>query len=237
MTIGHNLTISSVYRCVKRMNDRKAREFARREQDILDATLALLLGEQWETLSVDKIARHTGIGKGTVYKHFGCKDDIYARLLLDNYQRILMHFQQIAADKSLTGVQQVRHMLIYAFEHHRDNIAEQRMHVHFIQNAFRERLSRTYQQQLIENEQHFTAAFGQAIKQGIAEGDVNPDMPLDVMMAGMKATFEGAMIMLQEDSGCYQPSVQTREQQNIYMKYVVDYMIAALIRQPIGEQK
>ncbi|MGB0466940.1 MAG: TetR/AcrR family transcriptional regulator [Pontibacterium sp.] len=218
------------------MSGRKEREFERRERDILDSTLALLSGENWEGLSVDKIARHTGIGKGTVYKHFECKDDIYAHLLLDNYQLMLVEFERFAADERLTGVQQMRGMLLYAFEFHRDNVAHQNMHVHFIQRSFRERISDTYLQQLHVSEKQFTEAFGKAVYKGITEGDVNPDMPEDIMMAGMNATFEGAIVTLQEGGSCTQQQMETAEQKNTYINHVVDYMIAALISQPADIQ-
>ncbi|WP_428034461.1 TetR/AcrR family transcriptional regulator [Amphritea sp.] len=219
------------------MSDRKSREFKRRERDILDCTLKLLSGEQREILSVDKIAQHTGIGKGTVYKHFASKDDIYARLLLDNYQSILAEFKRIATDDTLTGVQQMRGMLLYAFQYHRDNVAHQHMHVHFIQRASRERMSATYQQQLDYAEEQFIEAFGQAVYKGVVEGDVNPDMPREAMMAGMNATFEGAIVTLQEGGSFKQRQLETAEQKSTYINLVVDYMIAALIQQPTDRKK
>lgn len=213
------------------MNDRKVREFERRERDILDSTLELLSGEHWETLSVDKIARHTGIGKGTVYKHFECKDDIYAHLLLDDCQLMLTRFQHFAADECLTGVQQMRGMLLYAFKFHRDNVVYQHMYMYFKQKSFRERISTNYLQRLDSCDEYFTEAFGKAVCKGIAEGEVNPDMSQEVMMAGMSATYEGAMVALQEGGSCKQQPLETTEQKDTYINHVVDYMIAALTRQ------
>ena len=63
--------------------ERKIREFERREQEILSAALELFAGERWESVTVTQIAKQAGIGKGTVYKHFASKDEIYARLALD----------------------------------------------------------------------------------------------------------------------------------------------------------
>lgn len=217
------------------MKDRKTRELARRERDILGSTLELLSSEHWETLSVDRIASHTGIGKGTIYKHFQCKDDIYAHLLLDNHQQMLTEFKRITTDKNLTGVQQIRDMLLYAFEYHRDNVAHQHMHVHCIQNSFRERISSDYLQRLDYTEEQFSQAFDEAVCKGITEGEVNPNMPKEVMMTGMQATFKGAIITLQEGGSC-KLQMQTEEQKNTYINQVVDYMIAALIRQPVDEQ-
>lgn len=217
--------------------NRKMREFERRGRDILDSTLKLLTGEQWQTISVDKIAQCTGIGKGTVYKHFDCKNDIYAHLLLDNYRQMLTQFKRFAADDHLTGVQQIRGMLLYALEYHRENVAHQHMHLHFRQKAFREQISSNYLQQLDDTEEQFTEAFEQAVDKGISEGDVNPDIPRETMMAGVSATFEGAIVILQEGGSCKQQLMQTNEQKDAYINHVVDYMIAALIRQPADKQE
>ena len=62
--------------------NRKQREFERRGQDILDAALSLFQADDWEHVTVDAIARQSDVAKGTVYKHFASKDEIYARLAM-----------------------------------------------------------------------------------------------------------------------------------------------------------
>jgi len=61
----------------------KILKFRQREQDILDAALALLLEHGEEKVTVEQIADHVNIGKGTIYKHFTSKVEIYMRLLFD----------------------------------------------------------------------------------------------------------------------------------------------------------
>ncbi|GAB1259896.1 TetR/AcrR family transcriptional regulator [Aurantivibrio plasticivorans] len=62
---------------------RKIEKFRQREQRILDAALELLITHGEETVTVEQIANHVDIGKGTIYKHFTSKVEIYMRLLLD----------------------------------------------------------------------------------------------------------------------------------------------------------
>ncbi len=62
---------------------RKIEKFRQREQRILDAALELLLQYGEETVTVEQIANHVDIGKGTIYKHFVSKTEIYMRLLFD----------------------------------------------------------------------------------------------------------------------------------------------------------
>ena len=67
---------------------RKVREFRRREQEILDTSLKLFLENGEDSVTVEMIADAVGIGKGTIYKHFKSKAEIYLRLMLD-YEREL----------------------------------------------------------------------------------------------------------------------------------------------------
>ncbi len=67
---------------------RKIEKFRQREQRILDAALELLLQYGEETVTVEQIANHVDIGKGTIYKHFISKTEIYMRLLFDYEEQL-----------------------------------------------------------------------------------------------------------------------------------------------------
>ena len=80
---------------------RKVREFRRREQEILDTALPLFLEQGEDSVTVEMIADEVGIGKGTIYKHFKSKAEIYLRLMLD-YERDLaelLHSETIERDE------------------------------------------------------------------------------------------------------------------------------------------
>ncbi len=80
---------------------RKVREFRRREEEILDTALQLFLEHGEDSVTVEMIADTVGIGKGTIYKHFKSKAEIYLRLML-GYERELNELLQsdsVASDK------------------------------------------------------------------------------------------------------------------------------------------
>lgn len=80
---------------------RKVREFRRREEEILSAALRLFLEQGEDSVTVEMIADEVGIGKGTIYKHFKSKAEIYLRLMLD-YERDLsklLHSESIEKDR------------------------------------------------------------------------------------------------------------------------------------------
>jgi AcrR family transcriptional regulator len=55
---------------------RKRQAFIQREQDILSICESLMAEKAVRQVSVDMIAARTGIGKGTIYKHFDSKRDM-----------------------------------------------------------------------------------------------------------------------------------------------------------------
>jgi len=63
--------------------DRRARERRQREQALLDAAIALLDREDWQAVTVEQIAGRAEYAKGTIYRHFPSKDDLYVRLAAD----------------------------------------------------------------------------------------------------------------------------------------------------------
>ena len=67
---------------------RKVREFKRREEEILESSFMLFKTHGEDKITVEVIADSVGIGKGTIYKHFKSKSDIYLRLL-ENYEHDL----------------------------------------------------------------------------------------------------------------------------------------------------
>ena len=92
---------------------RKQVEFAKREGEILKAATSLFEGPRWETVTVEQISKKAKIGKGTVYKHFTCKEEIYANIatkfsrhILDAYD-VIDFESQIEEQAVLDSIQQL----------------------------------------------------------------------------------------------------------------------------------
>lgn len=73
----------------------KAKEFRQREQEILDAALALFLELGEDRVTVEMIADRVGIGKGTIYKHFETKNEIYLLLMIRYEEELADLFRRI----------------------------------------------------------------------------------------------------------------------------------------------
>ena len=64
---------------------RKRQAFIGREQDILSVSESLMADKGVRKVSVDSIAARTGIGKGTIYKHFDSKRDLLIAIAERHY--------------------------------------------------------------------------------------------------------------------------------------------------------
>ncbi|MDO4251311.1 MAG: TetR/AcrR family transcriptional regulator [Moraxella sp.] len=73
---------------------RHRQSFYHREQHILDAAEQILLDSGVAEVVLDDLAQSLGIAKGTLYKHFKSKDELYLRLLI-RYERQLLAINSI----------------------------------------------------------------------------------------------------------------------------------------------
>ena len=73
---------------------RRQWEFEQREKLFLDTARSIIRSEGISALTMDKIAEQTEYAKGTVYKHFTCKEDILCGLCLDSLGLMYEMFQQ-----------------------------------------------------------------------------------------------------------------------------------------------
>ena len=88
------------------VTDRKAREFQRREDDILKASFELFVEKGKDAVTIDMIAEGAEVGKGTVYKHFSSKNEIFARLALNSGNQT--HALMLEIDSSMPVLVQMK---------------------------------------------------------------------------------------------------------------------------------
>ena len=68
---------------------RRAREKARRQQEILEAAKEVFFGKGIHRATVDDVAAQAEVSKGTVYLYFQSKESILAHLLLEGLSILL----------------------------------------------------------------------------------------------------------------------------------------------------
>lgn len=82
----------------KRDANSKAAEFKSREELILRCALDLFLEHGEDKVTVEMIADKASIGKGTVYKHFETKSEIFALLMIQYEKETAAIFQRIKGE-------------------------------------------------------------------------------------------------------------------------------------------
>jgi AcrR family transcriptional regulator len=70
-----------------------------RVERVLDSAAELLVRWGYQRVTIDDVARHAGIGKGTVYLHFRSKDALFLTVLMRVHRRIVERIaDRMAAD-------------------------------------------------------------------------------------------------------------------------------------------
>ena len=173
--------------------DRRQREFARREQDILDAALELCSTAEFESVTIEQIARRADVGKGTVYKHFTSKDELLFRLNMRFYRGLLEELR--ARLEAGSPHAQLRFIIEYALGYHVTH-REYRYVVEYCGRIdFMERAEPRWRDDFLRLDRAFQEWGVPLIQAGMDLG-VFAKRPVDQVLLGMHACFKGAITML-----------------------------------------
>lgn len=172
------------------IQDRKAREFERRGQEILAAALALFKSDQWESVTVEQIAQQAEVGKGTIYKHFGSKDEIYARLAIQFQQRIADRMARI--DPTLPVIERLSQHLRAGWEMHLSSKELHRVFLYCSRVEFRAQLPAELLAEVQAVEIRVNRPTVDMVSEGIAQG-LFPNRPISLLLFGPQSAFWGAI--------------------------------------------
>ncbi len=203
------------------IQQRREREFQRREAEILRAALELFSGDDWQSVTVEQIARRAEIGKGTVYKHFASKDEIYARLALDFYHGILGRLRDV--DPGLSVLARLRAMIRVVWDEHLRSREYHRVVMYCARDDFRASVSPTTRAAFEAVDRDFEAIVHAVVQQGM-EQQVFPRMPARRLLYGAQSAFNGAVMLAW--GGCVDPADQDH-----YLDDITNFILAGLIYQ------
>lgn len=202
--------------------ERKAREFNRRGREILDAALGLFAGDDWYAVTIEQIAERAEIGKGTVYKHFASKDEIYATLAAEFRDGAVERLESI--DGSLPVMQRLRRVIEVFWEQHRRASEYQRLVQYCERSDFRSGLSPALRGVLDDQDARLQAAIDRVLQDGVNEG-ILPRKPLPALVFGPMATLQGAVRMLW--SGDLAKESRPRQ----YLDEITNFILAGMLYQ------
>jgi len=173
---------------------RKLREFERREEDIFDAALTLFSHPNWESVTIEQIAKLAEVGKGTVYKHISSKDELLFKLTIQFYRGLLQRFQLEDMDSD-DVLETFRNIFKIAFQYHLDH-AEYRYIVEYTNRIdFKERANESWHDAFWELDNAFSQWGDPMLIEAMEKGLISK-RPLDHISIGMHACFDGTVNML-----------------------------------------
>jgi AcrR family transcriptional regulator len=164
----------------------------RREDEILAAALSLFNRDDWQLVTIDQIAAKAEIGKGTIYKHFNSKDEIYAQLAIAFFENIFKRLQRIDVTKP---VKVVIEATMRTFWESHQGVPEYRRLVRYCRREdFRHIIGEQLSRQLESIDEKFLAFISPVMERGVAEG-VLVDKPVPVLILGIHAAMTGLLEM------------------------------------------
>jgi AcrR family transcriptional regulator len=167
--------------------ERRARDFRQREQALLAAAEALLDGD-WQAVTVDAIAERAEYAKGTVYRHFASKDEVYARLAIRWADHMQAELRALDAARPFEAV--LRDFVAVAWRHTGDGVRARLGH--FVRDPdFHARLPAAVRDALTDAEFRTLELIAGLIDLGVATGAL-PDAPLAPRVFAVQAQLAGA---------------------------------------------
>ncbi|MBE8167847.1 MAG: TetR/AcrR family transcriptional regulator [Shewanella sp.] len=201
---------------------RKQRELARREQDILAAALSLFEGPEWQRVTVEHIAKQAEIGKGTVYKHFSCKEEIYAGIALahfDEHEKLWL---------ALDPEQDVIHWLSQVIE---QSLLTSIKHpaaakvAHYCKRTdFKQRLSPLLNAAFESFDKKCDDMCEKVLELGMKKGEI-PIQPIEEVGLALHTNFHGALAMIWDGELQQYGTVK----QEAFIRITTKFMIAGIL--------
>ena len=196
--------------------------FQQRESALLEAARQLFHEQSWDRVTIAEVARHAGIGKGTVYKHFTSKEALYARLVLDCSRQNLAELQEIA--RSAPAEQAMRRVIRRSFELLQADPLQAQLCLLCDRPAFQERLEPHYREQFVELEGQYMNLFSSLLQSSFRDLPLSPAHCQDLLW-GVEACVNGVMARIA--SGGFAHWAEYIEL-DAYFDRVTDFIIAGL---------
>jgi len=196
--------------------ERKARDFKRREEEILKATLDLVTRMNWRDVTIDDIAERAEIGKGTFYKHFISKDEACMRIVMGHSAQLLEKLQGVESTGNYE--QKVRNVLRVVWAHHKD--CSELAPLQDYCNASPEKLQLSEETALAfsrtkEGINQFLFAL---VNEGIELGII-PGRPVEFPLYAGWALMEGAIRLIRETD------LLSGISEEKFLDYLIDFML------------
>ena len=172
--------------------DKQNREFEQRERDIVNAAMEMFKQGDIASVSIAQIATAADIGKGTIYKHFRSKEEIYACIVLNINKELRVALEQV--DTALVFQQRLGEYLQIIWDAEmRDANFLRRVSLQMLNNNFLQKLGKPMLHQFDQGIKETEALYLKLLEQAQVDGEIVSE-PLDQLYFCISAAFDGAVL-------------------------------------------
>ncbi|MBI2387661.1 MAG: TetR/AcrR family transcriptional regulator [Elusimicrobia bacterium] len=196
--------------------ERKEREFQQREEAILAAALSLFNRDDWQTVTIDQIAAKAEIGKGTIYKHFESKDQIYAKLVVNFHRNILRELGKI--DLSQAPLKVIGETLDVFWRSHGLSPEHKRLVRYCEREDFKRLVGDKLSQELDALDNELNSIIIPVVERGIKEGALI-DRPVEHLMLSLHASMVGLVEM--DGVECVQTDLTAEQKYQVIKEFAL----------------
>jgi AcrR family transcriptional regulator len=204
------------------IQERREREFLRREREILDGAHYLFAGDSWHSVTVEQIAERAEIGKGTIYKHFNSKDEIYARLWMDFFGEMVDRLRTV--DPTLDVASRLRAVVAHVWEQHQERKDYHRIIDYCERVDFMAGLGEATRARMQAIDAEMNGIIFSIVQEGVEQG-LFPRRPPEELVFGPRAALIGAIRLVW--SGCLSDVPEPER----FLDELTNFMLAGMMYQ------
>jgi len=176
--------------------ERRNREKERRQREILDAAREVFFGKGIHRATVDDVAERAQLSKGAIYLYFESKESLLAHLLLESLQSLLHDLESAhAASEGQSAEERIRRLARAYFLFAQEHPDDFRLLMGLERGSFREKVPADLFQEVLRDSLRGFELLTEAVRQGIADGELIPGDPRQLAGAFWAALHGVLMLM------------------------------------------
>ncbi|WP_101756665.1 TetR/AcrR family transcriptional regulator [Oceanicoccus sp. KOV_DT_Chl] len=160
---------------------------------ILKAARETFEQQGYEQAKISEIAEKVDIVEGTIFHYFGSKRKLVLKVMEDFYNGITESLYE-----EITGIQGTRNRLHFVIWHHLKVISDNAPLCAVILRESRG-LDKAFSKDIYQLNRNYTAPLRQVIQEGVANGEINPEISISMVSNTVYGSIEHALWNLLSD--------------------------------------
>jgi len=141
---------------------------------ILESAVEMFLDKDYYQVTIEEIAEHAQVGKGTVYEYFSTKEELFRESIAYWMDLYTQNF-----DENLAYFESARESLYYTMTTHKDFLQEKGRWMRLL---YAEKPYNLHElgHQVTERRQRLLDSLSSTIQRGIRNGEIKPEIDIEI---------------------------------------------------------